>query len=796
MITTIRNQRVTIRPFAFILLCLLLVPPVQAEAPPHRGEHTWHAHLHDENGAPVPYANIILNELNTGAVSDEQGHVEIHHLPAGVFTADISVIGYVNRSVQIRLPQQIGERVEIELQHTVLEGSTVTVTVTGLPTDVLNSERTVTVLEGEALARQQGQSVSATLAKVPGVQILSQGHAVAKPVIRGMTNQRLVLLKDGIRQEGQQWGGHHTPEADVLSIGRIEVLRGPIGLIYGSEALGGVIQLQSPQIRTLDEGGEPWRLGIRSGFRANSRQALGALGLQRTWQHSGLRLNVSGRQSGDYAVPGDDKFLQVQDGTAYRQMNIDLHASHKLSRNELELLASHYWEEQTLIGEGHWHNTGGGADGDQPWFHVLGSILSPTLHQTLTLKGKWLLDNSWLEYDLGTQLNHRQGGPEGEEPVVDLEAGTQSLNLRWRHLVQERLPGTIGLSVQSRNSDSRGSEVLLPDYQQLSMGGYAYYRWMLADLTFSGGLRLDGVRYDIEETRFTQNYQIESTQKTFVPVTSGSLGLVWHRPEAPYSIALNMGSGWRPPNPYELYINGVHHGDWKIEIGDPDLDPEIALNTDLILRHVAQSHTGEVSFFYNHMRDFIHSSPTGSLDALTGIPIYQIEQGNARTYGFEFRLQHVLGEHWRWELGADAMHGEVLYDLSDADGDGEVETALPAINPPRALLGLMFFHPGLGLFRDIEFGIDAELVNAQKRLAEFENMLDNGYGVAVFVKPKSYQRFNTRLKTDLLLGQQTYTCVMGIDNFLNEKYYDHLSRYKGIAYNPGFDFYVSISVNL
>lgn len=777
-----------------LLLLALIGPSLLTADPALSREYSWHAHILDEEGLPVPYANVIISQLNTGGVSDIHGHVLLTNLPAGTFTVEISIIGYVNRSFDITIPQTTEDWQPIIMKPHVLEGQTVTVTVTGVPTDVLSSERTVTIIDEKSIQMKMGQSISETLSDVPGVQIMSNGHAVAKPVIRGMTNQRLVFIRDGIRQEAQQWGGHHTPEADILNVGRIEVLRGPMGLIFGSEALGGVIQLQSPKLQTLDEGGQRWRIAARSGYHGNSEQYFGSAAIQYARPHSALRLNLSGRNSGNYSIPGSGNFLVSQEGTAYRQTNIGMHLRLHQGIHDIELLAGRYWEEQTLIGEGHWHNTGGGPDGTEPWYHVLGSIISPTLHQNLTMKGRIILGKSWIEYDLGTQFNHRQGGPENSEPAVDLSSTTRGLNLRWRHLVQNKLPGTLGISIQHRDNRSQGTEILLPDYGQTSIGTYLYYRWNRSCFTYSGGIRLDGTGYDIRPTTFTQDYSVEEEQLLYLPVTSGSVGVVWHMPDAPYSAALNLGSGWRPPNPYELYINGVHHGDWKIEIGDPDLKPESSLNTDLIFRHVTNIHSGELSFFYNRMRRYIISSPTGAVDPISHIPIYQIIQSDARILGMEMRLQHMLGKKMRWNIGWDVLRGELLSDISDTDGDGKVETALPGINPPRALIGFSFLDGKAFRFCDIEFNVNYEYVWAQKNLAEFENILDDGYGNHYFLDPTSHQIVNISASTNLDIDGRTVVLAVGINNLFNEQYYDHLSRYKGIAYNQGFDLHGSIQV--
>jgi len=461
----------------------------------------------------------------------------------------------------------------------------------------------------------------------------------------------------------------------------------------------------------------------------------------------------------------------------------------KFTGHEVELLGTHYQEEQTLIGEGHWHNSGGGADGSEPWYHVLGEIVSPTTHRSLTLRGKILMDHSWIEYDAGVQENHRQGGPAGETYAVDITTDTYTTDLRWRHIVQDKLPGTIGLSYMRKSSTSIGIERLLPDYTLDALGLYSYYRWKLHTLTFSGGLRLDGNSYDIQATSFPGLALVESNRRQSFPIASGSLGLIWHEVETPYSLAMNIGTGWRPANPYELYINGIHHGDWKIELGDPDLQEEHAVNTDLILRHVAGSHTGELTFFYNRMRNYIFSSPTGNRDASTGIPIYQISQGDAHTYGSEMRLEYMLGEYLRADIGWDVMWGELLDDVIDADGDGAVEYALPSMNPPRLLAGFHYEIGKLAMLHDVSFEMNGEYVFAQENLAEMENLIDDGYGNATFLEPQAYSLLDVAVHGAMDLGITSLDMSLGVNNLLNARYYGHLSRYKGLVYDQGFNAY-------
>jgi len=771
-----------------ITLLLALSLPVFGQ-----GER-WQGRILDSHGHPVPYANVLIPKAQTGSYSTANGLVVLDDLSSGEHDLLVTVIGYEDLRVTIQVPQHPGVVETLVMVETVVEGATVTVTATGMPEDVLTSERTVTVLDGQRLKQASSGSMSGAIAHVAGVQIQSQGPAVAKPVIRGMSNQRVVILKDGIRQEAQQWGGHHTPEMDVLNVGRIEVLRGPVGLLYGSDAMGGVIHVQAPELKSLEEHGTPFQLGVRSGFGANSKQISGALGLQKAWESSAVRLQVSGKESGNYAVPGEETFLKEQAGTAFQDHEINLQMAHRFPNAKVELLGSSYSETQTLIGEGHWHNTGGGVDGTEPWYHVLSQVVSPTIHQTLTLKTRRFLEGGWLEMDLSAQGNHRQGGVEGETPAVDLETTTVAGELKWRRFLQNMTPATVGVSLRQTTSLSIGEERLLPDYTQNIAGVYGFRQFQKDAFTISVGGRLDGSVYDLQASDAIGLLVSEGGRTTYFPVPSGGVGLVWHEPGKPYSIAANIGTGWRPPNPYELYINGIHHGDWKIEVGDPDLKAEQSVNTDIIFRHAGTVHTGELTFFFNALSQYITSDPTGSFDESTGIPIYHIRQHDAQIWGSEMRLDHDLFSRFHYSLGWDVLFGENLELAEDVDGDGDVETALANMNPPRVLFGLGWSQDDQGKLKEVTANLDGEWVFAQTHLAEFENVISDGYGGVKLLEPAGYFLLNAHLGFETHLLGSDWSVGLGAQNVLNTPYYSHLSKYKGLAYDPGFNLVGDVSL--
>ncbi len=270
--------------------------------------------------------------------------------------------------------------------------------------------------------------------------------------------------------------------------------------------------------------------------------------------------------------------------------------------------------------------------------------------------------------------------------------------------------------------------------------------------------------------------------------------MVWHQPDHPFSIASNIGTGWRAPLPVELYIRGVHHASYEYMIGDPQLDPEQSINTDIIFRWVTNDVAYEFNAFYNRIYDYIFANPTGEfhyLGFLNNIPIYRYEQSDARLYGFEWHNQFRLTDRIRIDFGYDLVRGEILSAMVDADGDGRVEKNLPRIAPDRFQGGITVHLPEFWGLRNLKWRLEAEHYMRQDKLGEFENVLNrdaDGDGRNDELISEAYSLIHTSLSGDVRLSGIKTTVSANVRNLTNEKYYSHLSNYKGIAYNPGFDF--------
>jgi len=785
----------------YIILLLMLPQFVWGELPLKTNYYQISGKVTDAAGEALPGAQIILPVLNAGTISNQSGEYQLKHVPAGRYQLICSFMGYSTEKFEIELLQN--KNLNIQMKKTILSMPAINVTASAAPTDVLTSTRTVSVLSKADLATQYANSLSGSLGSIPGVQIADQGPLIAKPVVRGMTNQRIVLLKNGIKHEAQQWSNHHTPETDLFEADKIEVLRGPASLLYGSGAIGGVIQIVTPSPETQQAGAPAFGVNLTTQMFTNTHQGAGAIALFGARQHIGWRLNFSGRKSEYYAVPGQRHFLVKQLDTAFEQWNAHGIFGFQRENLSLNLEATHYWEEQTLIGEGHWHNSGGPDGGT--WYHAAGAIKSPTLHQKVQLAGKYRFGLHRLEFDASRQRDHRQGIPSGMEPQVDIETFYTESNVKFQHIFSIYLPGTIGFSLSQKQDETFGEEVLIPNSVVHDFGLYFLQHYQgLKNLKFSAGLRIDWRRLDFKETvlqkaylnddrQIVPAYIVPDGEKKYYGVASGSFGVVWHQPEHPFSIVSNIGTGWRAPLPVELYIRGVHHASYEYMIGDPDLQPEQSINTDLIFRWVTDDVAYEFNAFYNRIYDYIFANPTGEfyyLGLLENIPIYHYEQSDARLYGFEWHNQFCLTNRIRIDFGYDLVRSEILTPMIDADGDGRVEKNLPQIAPDRFHGGITLHLPNF-LLHNLKFRMETEHYLLQDKLSEFENVLNrdaDGDGRNDELISEGYTLLHTTLSGDLRLSGIKTTVSAAVRNLTNEKYFSHLSNYKGIAYNPGFDF--------
>ena len=796
----------------------------------------------DEQHSPLDSVIVSIRQTGSMSLTDTDGVFEITKLEKGQYEISLLRNGFVSQNLMLHFTGT-DTLLTLRMTTSIRELTPMTVVATSSPSRIDKISRTVSVKSGNELKNTHAQSLGDAFKNMPGVQLAEQGPNVTKPVIRGMTNQRIVLIRDGVRHEAQQWSNHHTPEVDIADASQIEVLRGPSGLLYGSGALGGVVLIKSPDLMTSEDGAKPFGGDVAYQFFTNSEQHAGHVNIHGAWPWGAWRVDASGRNAPHFAVPGENYFLvkqaagEVSDSiptefAGFRQYNLRLMTGVSKDNYEISLSGTNYWEEQTLIGEGHWHNSGGPDNG--PWYHVGEPILSPTLHQKVQLHGKLSVDDHTFTIDLAGQHNHRRGIPGSVGVQVDLENYHATANGRWNHCFNPLLPGAAGIDLSVKHDRTGGVEVLIPDYNTTDGGFFALQELHPTEnFTGSVGVRGDVRTYRIFRTRMTGGFRpylpakLRGVTLDSIPslsvygsdrmaVPSFSSGFTWTPRMLPFSLAANLGTGFRLPEPNELAILGAHHGSYEYLVGLAVTNPkqgsvniddirsfrETAYNADLILRAAHTLVNIECAFFYNRLVDYIYAKPTGEfiwLSAISALPVKEYVQTNAHIYGLEsFCTVHPLS--WlSLDLGFDLIVGEILDQVPDSDNDGKVEQWLPSIQPPR-LIGEISFKkatPRLKRVQRINLTFGTEGYFAQKRLAEFENVLrKDSQGNNVVFPSQGYVLFNAGASTEINFLSKEITVSLEAKNLFNTKFTSHLSNYKGIARNPGFDFSVKISSGL
>jgi len=796
----------------------------------------------DLSNIPLDSVKVTMARPHNATYTDSSGRFVLECADTGQYEIAFSANDFISRSISVRCSGS-DESLTVRMESTIQQLEKMTVVATAAPSRLDEISRTVSVRDEEELKKTHAQSLGDALSKMPGVQLAEQGPNVTKPVIRGMTNQRIVLVRDGSRHEAQQWSNHHTPEVDIADASRIEVLRGPGSLLYGSGALGGVVLIKSPRIMTTQDGAQPVGADMAYQFFTNSEQHSGHIGVHGAWPWGAWRIDASGRNAPHFAVPGVNHFLvkqaagEVSDSVptefaGFKQYNLRAMTGISKEKYEVSLTGTHYWEEQKLIGEGHWHNSGGPDGG--PWYHVGEPILSPTLHQKLQLNTKFFSGDHTFAVDIAGQHDHRQGIPGSIGVQVDLENYYATANGRWNHTFNPKFPGTVGMNFSRKHDRTDGVEVLIPDYNATDAGMFLLQELRLTE-GFKGsiGLRGDVRDYEIFQTQMTEGFRpylpatlrgttVDSIPSLFVEggdrmaVPSFSMGFSWKPHPLPFSLAGNFGTGFRLPEPNELAILGAHHGSYEYLVGLTVTNPqqgsiaiediasfrETAYNADLILRSSQNLFNAECAFFYNRLVDYIYAKPTGEfiwLSAISALPVKEYTQTDAHIYGVEISGSIEPLSWLSLDLGFDITIGEILDKVIDSDEDGEVEQWLPGIQPPRCIGGVSLqrqFETAKWIENaGLHFGIEGYF--AQTRLAEFENVLrKDSQGNNVLFPSEGYVLLNAGVHVDFYLFSRVSTVSIKGKNLLNTEYTSHLSNYKGLAPNPGFDVSLKISIEL
>ena len=720
--------------------------------------HSVSGSVTDSAGTPVLGARLTLLELRRTTTAGAEGRFAFPAVAPGSYHLSVAAIGFAPTVERVTVADS-DVVLQITLRASVVELEAIQVTASPNATTMLNSPQPVSALGGEELQQAQAPSLGETIQGLPGVRSLSTGTGVGKPVIRGLTSNRVLVVVDGQRLETQQWADEHSPNVETEDAERIEVIRGPASVLYGSDALGGVINVVPKELP--DATGRPGFVSgrVTSAYSTNNQQPEGTLAVEGAQGGLGFRASLTGRTSQDIHTP---------DGPLFNSGNRALGGTGSVAyRGDWGTVNATYGhrDERLEIHE---------DPAEDPTATPLQRIGEDRAKIGLTLP----FGNARLEADAGFERNRRREFE--EEAATDVALGllskTYTVNLHYHHAPLGRWAGAVGVSGLYNSFDKFGEETLIPNTTVQTGGVYVFEQADYGQWSLSVGGRYDYRRLDGESDAALG---VATQRRTYNSVT-GNFGVLYHLSE-PLALVLNVGRGFRAPSSFDLFANGVHEGTVAFERGNPALKNEHSLNTDLALRVQTSRVRAEVGAFANFIQNFIYSRPTAETDSASGFQIFDVTQGNARLIGVEGAAEYHPTRWLHLEGTADYTNGE----------NTSTDTPLPSMPPFRATYTVRFEGNRAGWLENPYISIGGESDARQRRLdpSEAAFFTQSGY------TPDAYTLLNFGAGFTVPTGRNGLRVDLALRNALDRKYTNFLSRYKTYALDPGRSFTVRLSAN-
>ncbi|MFT4153299.1 TonB-dependent receptor [Parafilimonas sp.] len=760
-----------------------------------------------KTGAVLPGASIIIHDINKGVVSKQDGSYQVNNIPPGKYLVEVSYIGYSSDAQTIDLHSAVQK--DFALDETAVEKEAVTITGVSSATRIKDNPQPVSIVKREEFVNTTATNTIDALTKlVPGVNAVTTGPAISKPFIRGLGYNRVLTINDNVPQEGQQWGDEHGIEIDDYSVQRIEVLKGPASLMYGSDALAGVINIQS-QV-PAPEGAI--KVNFLSEYQTNN--ALRGFYGNIAGTKNGFSWNAYGSYKG--AQDYKNKYDGYVFNSKFYNKNFGGMVGYGGNWGYSHLLVSNFDQHIGMV-EGERDSATGRfikalPDGEEaiatdddfkttsmeiPFQHIR--------HFKVTSDNNFKVGTSNVDVVVGYQHNQRQefGNPDDvSTPDAWFDLQTVNYAVRWHLPYNSNWRTSFGVTGMYQTNKNKAEEVLIPNYNSFDIGGFVFTQYTKDKLTLSGGIRYDTRHAVGDPMEEDGEVKFAAFDKNFSNV-SGSAGLSY---EVSKTLALkaNIARGFRAPNFAELSSNGAHEGTNRYEIGNADLKSETSLQGDAGIELTTAHVSLDASLFYNHIHNFIfyermqNASGGDSLitDAESGdeLQVFKFAQQTANLYGAELSLDihpHPL----------DWLHFKNTFSYTRGQFSEAIDGSrnIPFVPAARLITALAVDVLRKGNFiRNITAGIESDYNFAQ-------NNPFTGYDTETATP--GYWLVGANISADIASKGKTI-CTLSItgNNLGDIAYQNNLSRFKYLdvnnvtgrqgVFNMGRNFGIKLNVPL
>lgn len=611
----------------------------------------------DKNNEPLVGVNIYFPEIKTGANTDNNGNYSLNNLPKRTLLVQLTALGYKMIAVNIDL-SSVSER-NFVMEETIVEINEVIITGQSAATQLTKMPTPISIITKTDLHQQASTNIIDAISHQPGISQITTGSGISKPIIRGLGYNRVVVVNNGVRQEGQQWGDEHGIEIDENDISRVEILKGPASLMYGSDAMAGVINLFSDPV--LAQG--KIRLNALANYQTNNglmAYSLNFAGHKKAFvwdfRYSNKQAHAYQNKADGYVYNSGFKenavsgLVGVSNWWGYSHLTLSAYQLNPgIVEGERDSATGQFIKPVDL---------GNGLVGEAIASHNDFLLYKQQIpyqqvkHYKAVWNNNFLIGNGSLKATAAYQQNRRQEfadilAPEDYELYFQLH----TLNYDIQYILPEKKGWelSVGTNGMYQNSLNKGAEYLVPEYRLYDAGVFAIAKKSWGKLNLSGGLRFDNRLQTVDALYLNADGEksSESTPDALLRFAgfsrnfsgiSGSLGATYQLSDN-WSMKLNLSRGFRAPNISELSSNGVHEGTLRYETGDANLKPETSLQLDYELGFNTEHVNAKLNLFTNNINNYIFSrklSSTISGDSIAEeVPVYKFTAGNAILSGVE-----------------------------------------------------------------------------------------------------------------------------------------------------------------
>lgn len=724
-------------------LFLLMASPLLAQ-------HSVSGTVLTPDGDPVIGATVYLSKPDIGGITDLEGNFVLNNVPRGDYEMQVSSLGHETLALEIQVPVQ--KQLIIELPTSAIEMKEIIIST---PFHQLQSDNVMKV-ERVNLSdlNQSSVNLAEGLAEIAGVETITTGAGIGKPVIRGLSSNRVLVYTQGVRLENQQFGGEHGLGVNAAGIESVEVIKGPASLLYGSDALGGVLYLNPERFAPVNE----TLVDAETTYFTNTNGIEAGAGMKTSGDHLKFLLRGTTSFHSDYETGAgyrvtNTRFREwdLKSGLGYRTdlYNGDFRYNFNSSKTGIPEEIGEQSTSKEVI---------------EPYQWVQNHILS--------LDNSFYFENSVLDVKLGYTFNdrrefeeehHEEEHEEEEEdhemhaegePALKMHLETLSYDVKYNFPKRANFETIFGVQGMYQTNTNFGEEILIPDAFVTDVGLMGTTHYHLEHWDFQAGLRYDHRKLSSKATGEPLSPEfVEALERSFNSYNA-ALGVKADVLEE-MTARFNVATGFRAPNLAELTSYGSHHGSNRFEIGNPQLENEQNVQLDVALEYTNEHFEVFANAFYNRIWNYIYLDPTGEF--IEEDPVYLYLQNDARLYGGEAGF-HIHPHPLDW------LHIESSYEM--VIGKQDNGDYLPLIPAHSVLNTLRVEFPEHDQWGDLFASVSLKTVFDQENTGIFETATSG------------YSLLGASFGTSYALPSAVLNLRVSGSNLLNKNYISHLSRLK------------------